>query len=430
MTASSLASNLRLLAGTAAGLAGLCAVVAVIAPGWWLAPPALLAAALAIAAIGAGQRRDALVEACSGVLGRAARGELSARLINVKDARINPALIRHINRILDLIETFAKEANTAMVCANERKYYRHVLGTGLRGEFLQYAQAINQALTTMERRDEEFFDFAERRVRTIALQVSESATALEGGSEQMSKRAASTSEQALTAAAGAEQASTNVQAVAAAVEEYSASIGEITEQVSRVAGIALTAAQTAARTDTTVRSLGEAAQRIGAVVQMIHDIAGQTNLLALNATIEAARAGDAGKGFAVVANEVKNLANQTAKATEEITVQVAQMQTVSAEAIEAIRLISLTVGDIEQASAAVAGAVEEQSAVTQEIARNIHEAAGGTSSASLAICEVQNVALETNKDADEVATSAVDLSRISSELLGHIGEFLGRMKAA
>ncbi len=427
MTASFSPSNLLWSAALSSGVA---AILGIAAPGWWIAPPALLAAMAAVLAQRALKAQSTSIENCSAVLGRAAKGELSARVIGAAALPDPGKLAAHINRLLDLTEAFAKEANAAMHSAKERKYYRQIVRTGLRGEFLQYAGTINESLQMMGRRDDEFFEFADKRVKAVADSVSDSASALEAGSGAMSGQALNTTEQACSAAAGAEQASVNVQAVAAAVEEFSASIGEINRQVSLAASIAQSAAQTAARTDATVRGLSEAADRIGAVVQLIHDIAGQTNLLALNATIEAARAGEAGKGFAVVANEVKSLANQTAKATEEITSQVAQMQAVSTEAIEAIRQISQTVGEIEQASAAVAGAIEEQSAVTQEIARNVAEAASGTAAVSQAITTVQEVARETDKEAGEVLSSASKLAQMSAQLRTDIEAFLSRMVAA
>ena len=169
-----------------------------------------------------------------------------------------------------------------------------------------------------------------------------------------------------------------MQTVASAAEELSASISEIARQVAQSSEIADQAVQDANRTDSIVKTLADGAQKIGDVVGLISTIAGQTNLLALNATIEAARAGDAGKGFAVVASEVKSLANQTAKATEDISQQVAQIQVATKEAVTAIEAISQTIGEVSRIATAIAAAVEEQGAATQEIARNVHEAASGT----------------------------------------------------
>ncbi len=430
MTVSSSPFDHRTLAWSAVALCAVSAFLGIVTPGWWVALPAVAAALAILAAERTTAAQLAAIGHCSTVLERAAVGELAVRVVNLGAAGTAGKLALHINRQLDLTEAFVKEANAAMRSAKERKYFRQIVSTGLRGEFLGYAATINESLRLMGHRDDEFREFADKRVKAVADAVSQSATALETGSAAMSGQAVNTTEQACSAAAGAEQASVNVQAVAAAVEEFSASIAEINRQVNLAAATAQSAAQTALRTDQTVRGLSEAANRIGAVVQLIHDIAGQTNLLALNATIEAARAGEAGKGFAVVANEVKNLANQTARATEEITAQVAQMQAVSSDAIEAIRQISSTVADIEQASAAVASAIEQQSAVTQEIARNVSEAATGTAAVSQAIATVQHVARDTDKEAGEVLSSASKLAQMSAQLRTEIDGFLQRITTA
>ncbi|MEI9984892.1 MAG: methyl-accepting chemotaxis protein [Aliidongia sp.] len=204
----------------------------------------------------------------------------------------------------------------------------------------------------------------------------------------MSATSDQTNHQVRAVAAASEEASSNVQTVAAASEELSASIGEISRQVTHAASIAERAVEETRRTDNTVRGLTETAGRIGEVVKLISNIAGQTNLLALNATIEAARAGEAGKGFAVVASEVKSLANQTAKATEEISAQIAAVQKVTQEAVDAIRSIGGTIGEVSEVATGIASAVEEQGAATQEITRNTQEAARRTREVSETVAGV------------------------------------------
>jgi methyl-accepting chemotaxis protein len=264
-----------------------------------------------------------------------------------------------------------------------------------------------------------------------SMQVTASATGqLESTAQGMTATADETSRQATAVAAASEEASTNVQTVAAAAEELSASIGEISRQVGQAAKVAGQAALDAKKTDGTVQGLAETAQKIGKVVELINDIASQTNLLALNATIEAARAGEAGKGFAVVASEVKNLANQTGKATEEIAAQINAMQAVTAEAVEAIRSIGGTVGQINEISAAIAIAVEEQGAATQEIARNVQQAAVGTQEVSSNISGVTLAAGETGKSASQVLDGSRSLSEQSKTLKIQIDAFLKNVKAA
>jgi methyl-accepting chemotaxis protein len=260
--------------------------------------------------------------------------------------------------------------------------------------------------------------------------VSGAATEMEATAQSMSGNAQQTNRQATIVAAATEQASTSVQTVASAAEELSASIAEIGRQVERSSTASQAAAEEAGRTNGTVKALAETSARIGEVVGLITNIASQTNLLALNATIEAARAGDAGKGFAVVANEVKSLANQTAKATEEITTQITSVQTATVQTVRAIEGIVGRITEINQIAGAIAAAVEEQSAATAEIARNIQQAASGTQEVSSNIGTVSQAASETGISAEEVLAAAQSLSRESVELKSIVDRFLTDVKAA
>ncbi|MFC4166786.1 methyl-accepting chemotaxis protein [Teichococcus aestuarii] len=236
-------------------------------------------------------------------------------------------------------------------------------------------------------------------------------------------------EEASTVADAASRANSDVQAVAAAAEEMAASIVEITRRVSEAAGVTQQAVAEAQATDATMRSLTEAAARIGDVVKLIGDIAGQTNLLALNATIEAARAGEAGKGFAVVASEVKNLAGQTARATEEISSQIAEMQAATSRAVEAIRGIGSTVERTNGIATAIAAAVEEQGAATQEIARAAAQVAEATGTVSSRIGSVRMAAAETGGSAGHVLEAARELSGQASALRSRSDSFLQAVRA-
>jgi methyl-accepting chemotaxis protein len=260
--------------------------------------------------------------------------------------------------------------------------------------------------------------------------LASAATEMRATSQSMSATAEETSAQATTVAAAAEQASANVQTVATATEELSSSVAEIGRQVTESTKIAGQAVDEAGRTNVTVQGLSAAAQKIGDVVKLISDIASQTNLLALNATIEAARAGDAGKGFAVVASEVKSLANQTAKATEEISAQVAAMQGATSEAVQAIQSIGGTIGTINEIATTIASAVEEQGAATQEIARNVQEAAQGTGQVSSNIVGVNQAAGETGAAASQVLASAEELGKQAETLRADVGSFLANIRAA
>jgi methyl-accepting chemotaxis protein len=273
---------------------------------------------------------------------------------------------------------------------------------------------------------DDFESGVRRSLDTLAGAASE----MKATSTSMSATAEEASLQATTVAAVAEQATANVQTVAAATEELSASVSEIGRQVTQSTQIAGQAVEEANRTNVTVQGLSAAAQKIGDVVKLISAIASQTNLLALNATIEAARAGEAGKGFAVVATEVKSLASQTAKATEEISAQVAAMQGATAEAVQAIEGIGGTIGAINEIATAIAFAVEQQGSATLEIARNVHEAAQGTGKVSSNILGVNQAAGKTGVAASQVLASAEQLSGQAAQLRADVDRFLVNIRAA
>ncbi|MCZ6838558.1 MAG: methyl-accepting chemotaxis protein [Alphaproteobacteria bacterium] len=260
--------------------------------------------------------------------------------------------------------------------------------------------------------------------------VSSAATQMEATATSLISTAEETSRQSGAVSAASEEASTNVQTVASASEELSSSIQEITRQVAEATKIAATAVEDAKRTNDIVQGLATGADEIGNIIGLINDIADQTNLLALNATIEAARAGEAGKGFAVVASEVKSLASQTGQATEEIAAKVKTMQTATGDAVGAIETISETIGKIDEISTAIASAMEEQGAVTQEITRNVQEAASGTSEVTKNITGVNAAAEQTGNAASEVQRSTSELNTQAAELKVNITKVLDELRAA
>ncbi len=281
------------------------------------------------------------------------------------------------------------------------------------------------------RRQQRLSDLAadfEHGATALLQSVSTSVRHLHEASEAMTRGAQDTGEKSSAVAAASEQASANVQTVAAAAEELSSSVREIARQVAQSSQIAAEAVEQAERTNTIVHGLAGAAQRIGEVVNLINDIAAQTNLLALNATIEAARAGEAGKGFAVVANEVKSLANQTARATEEISAQIRGVQDETGNAVDAIGSIGQTIGRINEIAAGIASAVEEQGAATQEIARNVQQAAAGTDEVSSNIAGVSTAAQENGRSARLVYDSADELKRNADSLADEVQKFLNGVK--
>ncbi|MBI4968055.1 MAG: HAMP domain-containing protein [Rhodospirillales bacterium] len=294
----------------------------------------------------------------------------------------------------------------------------------------QQEELKKQAEIEKRRAINDMADNFEKSVMGIVNSVSSSATELQASAQSLSSVAEQTQRQSTAVSAASEQASTNVQTVASAAEELASSIKEIgrqVEQSSKVSGSAVAEAQ---KVNMMVEGLAQAANKIGEVVNLINDIASQTNLLALNATIEAARAGDAGKGFAVVASEVKNLANQTAKATEEIASQITSVQDATKVSVTAIKGITATISQISEISAAIASAVEEQGAATGEISRNVQQAAAGTQEVTSNISGVLQASTETGRASSQVLDAATGLSQQAEHLKEDVNRFISHLRAA
>jgi methyl-accepting chemotaxis protein len=387
--------------------------------------------ALAVGVVFMSRKVSAAIAQMTAVCKAIDRGDFESRVINITEKGDVGDLMHSINDAVDRADAYVRESAASLGYVAENKYFRRILEGGMTGAFLNASRAVNAAAGAIEKKVKDFGKVTqafEANVKTVIGTVASAATELQSTAESMESIAKTTSERSAAVAAASEEASTNVQTVASAAEELSASISEISRQVSQSSKIAATAVETAKNADNRIQGLAQAAQKIGEVVELITSIADQTNLLALNATIEAARAGDAGKGFAVVAAEVKNLANQTAKATEEIGTQIGGIQSSTKEAVGAIGEISKIIGEISQTSSAIAAAVEEQGAATQEIARNVEQASKGTGEVASNVVEVTKAANETGQAAAQVLEAAGELSRQSEGLGKNIDEFLVELK--
>ena len=297
---------------------------------------------------------------------------------------------------------------------------------------LEKAEAETQQRAAAERRAamESLANDFERSVNGIVRSVSTAAAGMQSTAQSMTATASDASARAATVGSASESASNNVGTVAAAAEELSSSVTEISRQVTRSSEIASKAVGDAERTNATVQVLSTGAEKIGEVVKLIHSIAAQTNLLALNATIEAARAGESGRGFAVVASEVKALANQTAKATEEISAQVAAMQSSTSDAVAAISGITQTIAQMSEITVSISTSIEQQGDATREIARNIQQVAAGSNEISAHIGGVTTAATATGKAATDVLTNARELDNQSGMLRSAVDGFLAKVRAA
>jgi methyl-accepting chemotaxis protein len=379
------------------------------------------------------------IKKASAVCKEAANGNLEARILGYTRNDELGGMIHAINSMLDITDAFVRESRASLDYAAKGKFFRRVLLRGLPGTFRSAAMTINAGTDEMEKGAQALIDARTKRlqladdfeqaVKGIVATVAAASTELTATAQLLAQNASGTTEQSVAVAAASEQTSVNVSRVAAAAEELTNTVSEVGRQVEDSSKFAAGAVGEADRSSTIVNGLSEASKRIGGVVKLISQIAGQTNLLALNATIEAARAGDAGKGFAVVASEVKNLAQQTASATEEIQKEIEGIQSITGDTVSAITGVGDTIKKMREIAGAIEAAVSEQQTATNEICANINQAATGTKDVSKNISGVTLAAQETSSGAGQVLEAAQELSKQSEALQRSVESFLVSVRA-
>jgi len=373
------------------------------------------------------------------VLGRAARGDLEARVLHIDDEGELGEFARSINRTLDLTDAFVREAGASLSAAAEGRFYRKVLRTGLLGTFARGAELINAATDRMAATRAELDESTARRkemasafetvIQGTVQSISAAATEMHVTAEGLEANAAATMERSQSVAATASETQQAISSIASMIEEFSASVKEIDRQVLSSSDSSREAVHEADQTNEIVRGLKSASENIADVLCMIQAVSDQTNLLALNATIEAARAGEAGKGFAVVASEVKTLSGQTRQATGEIDGHVRGIQEATGMAVEAIDGIRARIRGLSETAASIASSVEQQAAVTESMSENAHGAARGADSLTGHVHAMSEQAQQTTSASSDLVSASAELSQLAESLQAEAQVFLAQMHA-
>lgn len=368
---------------------------------------------MAVAAIFALRRVRSEIIRAEAICRKLAAGDFEARFVNISEAGETGALFNSINDLTDAMDAFVRESVASMEHVSHNQYFRRILEDGMQGALLGGARIINSATQSVSDKMGAFSAIAadfERAMSDVTLQIGTTISGLTSATKDMESSVLSTETETRAASGRSAETSRNVEAISAAAEQMSSAISEISRQMAKASGIASDAARESEHARQSVSDLVEGAKKIQQVIQIIEDIAKQTNLLALNATIEASRAGEAGKGFAVVASEVKALADETGKATLDISHQIADIQNAIDRVVNAFSSVQGKIGSISEATTAVASAVEEQTAASREIAGNAEKASGGTSAVASSIVGIDSHMVTVTGATARVTTATQELS--------------------
>ncbi|HVO05119.1 MAG TPA: methyl-accepting chemotaxis protein [Candidatus Cybelea sp.] len=376
-------------------------------------------------------RERRLVAELTAALKRLKAGDLEARVARIEGTSAIELLAWEVDDVIDRADAFVREATASLDAVSRQVYYRRVVATGMHGGFKRGADAINAATAAMQQKIKNFAQARssfEQDAAQVVQDLSVATGELSATAAQLSGSVGSTNSRTLAAVTASDEARSSMQTVTAATEQLNASIGEISTQIRRSAEIAHEAKRETEQASKRTESLVRISERVRHAVALIKDIAEHTNLIALNATIEAARAGEAGRGFAVVANEVKSLAAQSARAADEISTHVAEIETSVDQVAGAIGQANAVILAMDEASQSIASAMEQQSAATREIARNIELASQGTVVTAQNMNEVRASTGETERSAARLAESSAALKTRTGQLSGSVSGFLDALK--